>query len=122
VVVHGANWQDYEGAHFVIHGIRERFKRLRRIYGDSAYGRKGLPKWSRETCGVTIQTVNRSAGAKGFEVLPKRWVVERTIAWLNRYRRLAKDYERDPETAEAVVHIAMISLMLKRLAKPQSHF
>jgi putative transposase len=65
----------------------------------------------------TIEVVNRTAGQKGFEVLPKRWVVERTIAWINRCRRLAKDYENLNRTARAFIQLASIKLMLRRLTR-----
>ena len=117
VVVHGADLQDYEAGHFVLHRIREIFRRLKVVFADSAYGKCGLPDWVKDTCGVIVQTVLRPYKAKGFVVLPKRWIVERTFAWMNRYRRLSKDYERLTENSEAVMHIAMIALMSKRLAR-----
>ena len=86
------------------------------MFADSAYGRNDLPEWVQETFGWMLQTVLRPVGAKGFVVLPKRWIVERTFAWLARYRRHSKDYERNPETSEAMIYIAMISLMSRRLA------
>lgn len=116
VVVHGADWQDYEGGLFVLHRIKEKFRRLRVVFGDSAYGKCGMPQWAKETCGVVLQTVLRPFQAKGFVVLPKRWIVERTFAWMNRHRRLSKDYERRTENSEAVIYLAMIDLMSKRLA------
>ena len=64
-----------------------------------------------------LQTVLRPVKAKGFVVLPKRWIVERTFAWIARHRRHARDYERNPETSEAMIYIAMISLMSRRLAR-----
>lgn len=115
VVVHGADWQDYDGAGFVLMKLREKFKRLRVIFGDSAYGRNGLPEWVKKTFGWVLQTVLRPVGVKGFVVLPKRWIVERTFAWLSRWRRHSKDYERNPETSEAMIYISMIHLMSRRL-------
>jgi len=117
VVVHGAGWQDQDGACFVLMRLRQAFRRLKIVFGDSAYGRSGLPDWVRETCGWVLQTVLRPAGAKGFVVLPKRWVVERTFAWISRYRRHSKDYERNPETSEALIYLALINLMSRRLAR-----
>jgi putative transposase len=64
-----------------------------------------------------LQTVLRPVAVPGFVVLPKRWIVERTFAWLSRYRRLARDYERNTDTSEAFIHIAMINLMSRRLAR-----
>jgi putative transposase len=116
VVVHGANWQDYDGAVFVFFALKERFRRLKVVFADAAYGRNGLPAWVKETFGWVLQTVLRPAKAKGFVVLPKRWVVERTFGWLMRYRRHSRDYERNPESSEAMVYIAMINVMSRRLA------
>lgn len=116
VLVHGADLQDYEAGHFVLHRIQESFRRLKVVFADSAYGKSGLPEWVRETCGVILQTVLRPYRAKGFVDLPKRWIVERTFSWINRHRRLPKDYQRLTESSEAVIYIAMIDLMSKRLA------
>jgi putative transposase len=69
--------------------------------------------------GLTLIIVRRIAGTTGFVVLPRRWVVERTLGWLGRWRRLAKDYEELPEVSEAMVTVAMIRLMLHRLARPR---
>ena len=115
VVVHGAYWQDHDGACFVFQKLRV-FGRLRVLFADSAYGRNGLPKWVHETFGWILQTVLRPVGAKGFVVLPKRWIVERTFAWLARYRRHSKDYERSTESSETTIYLSMIALMSRRLA------
>lgn len=117
VVVHGAYWQDYDGACFLLMKLRRVCPRLKVLFADSAYGRKGLPDWVQSTFGWVLQTVLRPVGAKGFVVLPKRWIVERTFAWLARYRRHARDYERTTESSEAMIYIAMIGLMSKRLAR-----
>jgi putative transposase len=117
VVVHGAEWQDHDGACFVLMRLREQCRGLKVIFADSAYARNQLPEWVRATFGWLLQTVLRPVHAQGFVVLPKRWVVERTFAWLARYRRHAKDYERKPETSEALIHIAMINLMSRRLTR-----
>jgi putative transposase len=116
VVVHGAYWQDQDGACFVLMKLRK-LGRLRVVFADSAYSRNGLPSWVKETFGWVLQTVLRPVRAKGFVVLPKRWIVERTFAWLARYRRHARDYERRPETSEAMIYITMINLMSRRLAQ-----
>ena len=120
VVVHGAYWQDQDGACFVIMKLKKSFRRLKVVFGDSAYGRNGLPEWIQETCGWIMQTVLRPVGVKGFVVLPKRWVAERTFAWLGRYRRHSKDYERNPETSETMIYISMIALMSKRIASQKT--
>jgi putative transposase len=117
VVVHGADWQDHDGACVVLTRLREHCRRLKVIFADSAYARNQLPDWVNATFGWVLQTVLRPVHAQGFVVLPKRWIVERTFAWLARYRRHARDYERNPETSEAFIYIAMINLMSRRLAR-----
>ena len=86
------------------------------MFADGAYGKCGLPAWVKTTCKITLQTVLRPVEARGFVILPKRWIVERTFGWLNRHRRLSKDYERLTENSEASIYVAMIDLMTKRLA------
>jgi putative transposase len=116
VVVHGGGWQDHDGACFVLMRLRSSFRRLKVVFADSAYARNDLPAWVRETCGWLLQTVLRPVGVNGFVVLPKRWIVERTFAWIARHRRHSKDYERNSETSEAMIYVAMISLLSRRLA------
>jgi putative transposase len=86
------------------------------VWADSAYGRNYLPSWAIVACGFVLEIVQRAAGTVGFVVLHRRWVVERTFAWLVRHRRLSRDYERSPRVTEALIRIAMIKLMLNRLA------
>jgi putative transposase len=120
VVVHGAAVQDYDGARLVLarlSRLRETLSRLKVIWADSAYGRNGLPAWVAVTFGWMLQTILRPLGTIGFKVLPKRWVVERTFAWLGRYRRHSKDYERTTESSEAMIYISMIQLMTRRLTR-----
>jgi putative transposase len=117
VVVHGAHWQDQDGAKWVMDKLGEQFRRIKVVFGDSAYGRSGLPEWIKETFGWVLQTVLRPVGVKGFVVLPKRWIVERTFAWLARYRRHSKDYEKTTASSVAFTYIAMINLMARRLEK-----
>jgi putative transposase len=116
VVVHGAYWQDHDGGCFVLQKLKA-FGRLRIIFGDSAYARNGLPEWIKETFGWVLQTVLRPVKAKGFVVLPKRWIVERTFAWLARSRRHSRDYERTTASSEAMIYLSMIALMSRRLAQ-----
>jgi putative transposase len=116
VVVHGADWQDYEGGHFVLNQLRP-LRRLRVVFADSIYGRCGLPEWVSKTFGWVLQTVLRPVRAAGFVVLPKRWIVERTFAWISRCRRNSKDYERTIESSETMIYITMIALMSRRLAR-----
>ena len=116
VVVHGAYWQDQDGAHFVFLKLKESFRRLKVVFGDSAYNRNGLPDWVKATCGYVLQPVLRPVNIKGFVVLPKRWIVERTFAWINRHRRNSKDYERTTESSQAMIQISMIGIMIRRIA------
>lgn len=120
VVVHGAHCQDQHGAEWVMDELGKKFRRLKVIFGDSAYGRSGLPEWVKQTFGWVLQTVLRPVHVKGFVVLPKRWIVERTFAWLARYRRHSKDYEKTTASSEALTYIAMITLMSKRLATAEN--
>jgi len=116
IVVHHAGWQDQDGAEWVMDKLGEQYKRLKVIFGDAAYGRSGLPDWVHDTFGWVLQTVLRPVHVQGFVVLPKRWIVERTFAWLARYRRHSKDYEKTAASSEAITYIAMINLMSRRLA------
>lgn len=114
VVVHAANIQDRDGAKLVLQRLLGRFPRLERIWADGAYAGK-LVRWARRIGGWRLEVVPRPPQQHTFQVLPRRWVVERTFAWLGRCRRLSKDFESLPETTEAWIHIAMIHLMLRRL-------
>jgi putative transposase len=115
VVVHAASIQDQEGAKLVLQNITDVYERLKVIFGDSAYKRNGLPQWVWENLGCILQPVLRPVDAEGFVVLPKRWIVERTFAWLGRYRRHSKDYERNPDSSVAMIHISMIKKMLNMM-------
>lgn len=115
VTVHSAGVQDYDGARSVIEQLRGKFARLKVIWADSIYGRMGLPEWVQTTFGWILQTILRPVHAKGFVLLPKRWIVERTFGWLGRYRRHSKDYERTIESSEAMIYVSMIHLMTRRL-------
>ena len=117
VVVHAADIQESEGAKLVLRRGLGRFPRLAKIWADQGY-KAHFVAWAQAVTGWVVELVARPAGAKGFQVLPRRWVVERTFAWLGRSRRLSKDYEALPETSEAWIRVAMIHLMLKRLAPP----
>ena len=114
-VVHAANIQDYQGAKLVLGRLTQTVSTLKKIWADGIYKNGGLVDWVYETLQIKLEIVNREPGQKGFQVLPRRWVVERTFAWLGRYRRLSKDYERCPQTSEAVVYIASVHMMLRRL-------
>lgn len=120
IVVHHAGWQDQCGAEWVMDKLNEQYRRLKVVFGDSAYGRSGLPDWVKETFGWVLQTILRPVNVQGFVVLPKRWIVERTFAWLARYRRNSRDYEKTAASSEAIVYIAMINLMSRRLASAEN--
>jgi len=120
VVVHRADVQDDSGACLVLHRLSEMFRRLKVVFADSAYKRNGLPAWIQSTLGFMIQAVLRPVGLKGFVVLPKRWIVERTFAWIGRSRRHSKDYERTTASSEAMIEISMIHLMLRRIAPAEN--
>jgi putative transposase len=113
VVVHAANIQDRDGAKLLFDKVNGHFPRLRLVWADGGYAGK-LIGWLAEFCQWTLEIVKRNE-QKGFYVLPRRWVVERTFAWLGRCRRMSKDYEELTENSEAMIQIAMIRLMLKRL-------
>jgi putative transposase len=98
----------------------QRFPRLRVVRADSAYGRYGLPAWVKSWGHWMLELVKRPLGAVGFVLLPQRWVVERTFAWLGRYRRHSRDYERLTASSEAMIQVSMIHRMTRRL-KPTPH-
>ena len=123
VTVHAASLQDQDGALLVlavVHGLRSRFRRLKVIFADSAYARNDLPARVKASFKWVLQTVLRPVGSKGFVVLPKRWIVERTFGWLGRYRRHSKDYERNTASSEAMIYAAMSHMMLRRVTRAKT--
>ncbi len=127
--VHPADVQDRDGAKLLLAGLAARFPRLAMLWVDAAY-QGPCTAWITETLGWTVEVVRQAPkrvwvgpGQEppempgGFQVLPRRWVVERTFAWLGRYRRLSKDYEVLPATEEAWIYLAMSRLMTVRLAR-----
>lgn len=117
LVVHSAAVQDRDGALDVLKSILKRWPWLRHVFADGGYGGPKLEKALKPIARFTLQIVKRSDKTKGFTVLPRRWVVERTFAWLGRCRRLAKDFERSIASAEAWIHVAHIRLLTRRLAR-----
>lgn len=115
VIVHKADVQDRDGAKQVLEKARPQYSRLQRIWADGGYAGQ-LIAWVKEQCHWVLEIIKRQDGIKGFKVLPRRWVVERTFAWLGRYRRLSKDYEGLTSTSEAMIYTAMIHIMVRRLA------
>jgi putative transposase len=116
VVVHAADIQDRDGARPVLAKIKGCFSRLRKILTDGIYN-GGIAEWAEQFGGWVMEIVPKPERKKGepFKVMKWRWIVERTFAWLGRCRRLSKDYERQPESSEAMIYIAMTHLMLRRL-------
>lgn len=119
VYVHAANISEREGAKGLLSRAKAKgWKRLELIWADGGYWGLPLTAWVMVMTGWLLTIVERLEGQIGFQVLPRRWVVERTFAWLGRYRRLSLDYEVLPESSEAFIYMAMVHLMLKRLASP----
>jgi putative transposase len=116
VVVHAANEHDSKSAPMVIAELRGRFSRMVKIIADGGY-RGELVENTRKIFGWVVEIVMRSDTATKFEVLPKRWIVERTFAWFESYRRLSKDFEYQTETSQAMIQLSMIKLMLNRIRK-----
>jgi putative transposase len=113
-IVHEANIQDRDGAKLVLPQLQSKCPRLELIWADGGYSGKLIP-WVKENLGYNLEIVKRSDDTKGFKILPRRWVVERTFGWFNRFRRLSKDFEHLLLISENIMYIAMISILLKRL-------
>ena len=137
--VHEANIQDYRGGKRLLAPLKEAFPRLKLIWADSGYKKEGFVEWVKATLGWEVEIVEHPwSGLRGvwapkdavidweqirpsgFHVLPHRWIVERTFAWLSTWRRLSKDYEVLPSSEEAWIYLAMIRIMLRRLAQTQA--
>lgn len=121
VVVHAASVPESTGGKQVLqawfrqikHSLHNRWCRVKCIWADGGY--EDIVPWIKQHCGWRLEIVRRLPGTKGFQVLPRRWVVERTFAWLSRNRRLSKDYERKVANSEALIYVASIRLLTKRL-------
>src|SRR5205807_560182 len=103
------------GAKLVFAKVAGRCPRLQVVWADGIYEKPQLMTWVQTECGWRLEIIKRSEGVQGFERLPKRWVVERTFGGLGRYRRLSKDHEVLLETSEAMIQMAMIHIMVRRL-------
>ena len=114
VLVTMASIQDRDGACRLLARLRERFTTITLVWADAGYAGR-LLVWARTVLHLTVQIVKRSQ--PGFVVLPRRWVVERTFAWISKHRRCVRDYETRPDHHEAMIHIAMIMTMSRRLAR-----
>jgi transposase len=116
-VVHSAAVQDRDGAPQLFAILRSYFPWLRHVFADGAYAGEKLARALRRLGRWRLEIVKRPHAAKGFQALPRRWVVERTLAWLNRNRRLAKDFEASIASAEAWIMLASVQLLVRRLAR-----
>jgi putative transposase len=117
VVVTAANVSDRAGAQQVLSAAQPTLPRVRRIWADGGYKGAALAAWVWGHCRWLLEIVEHTVPLHYFAVLRWRWIVERTFGWLNRYRRLSKDYEQLPAHSEAVIRVAMINLMVQRLAR-----
>lgn len=115
VKVSSASVQDRDGAKLLFSENLKYFHKLELTWADGAYGGE-LIEWAEKNYEHKLEIIKRTDDVKGFVVLPRRWVVERTFSWLNNCRRLSKDYERLPKTSESFIYLSMIRLMLRRLA------
>jgi putative transposase len=113
LVITPASVPDWDGAREVLLRARRAAPRLSRVFADAAY--TTLEFWAVWFARLVLTIVRKPPGHRGFVVQPKRWIVERTFGWLNRYRRLSKDYERTIESSTAFVYVSMIHVMLRRL-------
>jgi putative transposase len=119
VVVHAANISETAGARLVLEALKNRFWRLKKVIVDGGY-QASLPEWAaglERWRKVIVEWVLREPDQKGFAVLPKRWIVERTFGWMSKHRRLSKDYEALAETSEAMIYVVMIRVMVSQLSR-----
>jgi transposase len=118
VAVHPANVQDRDGAALVLtRRVRRRFPFVEVIFAGQGYQGERVQETARKAGRRRVEIVRRPSGAEGFVVVAKRWIVERTLAWISRNRRLARDFENLARTAAALVRLAMIKIMLRRLVR-----
>ena len=119
VLVTAANVQDRDAARLLLWTVQACFPSIRKLWCDGGYSGH-LVTWAKTTLGLTIDIVRKLAGQVGFQVLPRRWVAERTFAWINRCRRTVRDYEKLPAHHAAMLQWAMVIIMTKRLARYQA--
>ena len=115
--VTSANVQDHYQIYDLVACGKARSKRLEKVWVDEGYQNNAVAETIQNDLQVVLEIVAKPVGQKGFAVVPRRWVVERTFAWLGRYRRLSKDYEYHVETSQAMIYLAMSHLMVRRLAQ-----
>ncbi|MRH93642.1 IS5 family transposase [Nocardia sp. SYP-A9097] len=116
IVVTAASIQDRDGALRLVTTLRAAFSTITLLWADGGYSGR-MVAWSKSVLSLTVQIVKRSDDTTGFTVLPRRWVVERTLGWISRHRRCVRDYETRPDHHETMIHIAMIAVMSRRLAR-----
>jgi len=109
-----ASVQDRDGAKALLEPLKDRLPRFSHLWADGSYA-GALVEWVKETLGWTLEVVKKPDDQKGFVVLKRRWVVERTLAWIGKYRRMSKDYEASTSSGEVLIYIAMTHRMLRRL-------
>nr|WP_074308268.1 IS5/IS1182 family transposase [Micromonospora cremea] len=116
VIVTIAAVQDRDAGHRLLAPVREKFSTITHCWADGGYAGR-LVIWAREVLAMTVEIVKRTDDVNGFKVLPRRWVVERTLAWISKHRRCVRDYETRPDHHEAMVYISLIMTMSRRLAR-----
>jgi len=116
VMVCAASVQDRDGAKSMLLGTYLSSRRCRFVFADAGFAGR-LVEWALTVLGIVVHIVRKPEGQKGFTVLPRRWAVERTLAWITAHRRLARDYERNPAHSEAMIRWAAINTMTRRLAR-----
>jgi putative transposase len=115
VYVTSADLHDGKGARCLLAGLAPLYPRLKKIWADAAYRGQELAAWCRAEGSWDLEVVEHTPGTRSFSILPRRWVVERTLSWISRNRRMSKDYERKVQTSETLIQVAMIRLFLARL-------
>ena len=116
VLVTAASIQDRDAGHRLLAALRARFSTIRLAWADGGYPGR-LPRWTQRVLDLPIQIITRIPGASGFHVRPWVWITERTFAWISKHRRCVRDYETRPDHHEAMIYIAMIATMTRRLAR-----
>jgi putative transposase len=112
-----ADVHDQRGARCLLAGLAPVLPRLKKRRADAAYREQELAAWCQAEGSWDLEVVERPTGSRGFSLLPRRWVVERTLSWISRNRRLSKDYERKVQTSETLIRVAMIRLLLARVGR-----
>ena len=117
VKVTAANIGDREGAKQTMLPLKKHLSRMKKVWLDGGYDGEPFTEWALNELGWEVEITHRPEGCKGFQLVPRRWVVERTFAWIGKFRRLSKDYEYLTETSEAFIYAAMIHVMVRRLGR-----